>query len=124
MSSTLPENIEAELRHEFARGAADFRGGASIPIGSLVLSKDTRIGRFVVYCYSSKHFRQNITQAEAEERIAIAKEEVVQLFALFPELEAEVRSLQPVFHFCYDYGKGAVSVATEEDGQFVYYPHA
>jgi hypothetical protein len=124
MSSTLPEDIEADLKREFARGVASFRGGASMPLGGLVLSKDTQVGRLIVYCYSSKHFRQNITQAEAEERIATAKEEIVHLFALFPELEAEVRGLPPVYHFCYDYGQGAVSVATEEDGRFVYHPQA
>jgi hypothetical protein len=124
MPSTLPEDIQAELKRDFARGISGFRGGASMPIGGLVLCKDTRISRFVVHCYSSKYFRENITRSEAQERIETAKEEVAHLFRLFPELEAEVHSLPLVFHFCHDYGKGAVSVATEEDGQFVYHSQA
>ena len=31
MSSTLPEDTEADLKREFARGVASFRGGASMP---------------------------------------------------------------------------------------------
>jgi hypothetical protein len=58
----MPEDIEAELVRAFADGFAGFRGGATMPIGGLVLSKDTPVGRFVVYCYSDKYFQQNITQ--------------------------------------------------------------
>jgi hypothetical protein len=120
MSSTLPEDTQSELKRDFARGVDGFRAGAAMAIGGLVLSKDTREAKFVVQCFSSSYFSQNITRAEAEERIATAKEEVAELFLLFPELQTETRGLRPAFYFCYDDSKAAVCTARDEDGQFTY----
>jgi len=91
-----------------------------MPIGGLVLSKDRRETKFVVQCFSSSYFPQNITRVEAEERIAAAKEEVAVLFSLFPDLQTETRGLRPAFYFCHDGGKAGVCVARDEDGQFTY----
>jgi hypothetical protein len=120
MPSTLPKDIEADLRRDYASGIGALRGGGTMPIGTLGLHKDTRTRRFVVYCYSAKYYLANVTRDEAEERIATAKEEIEILLGLFPELRAEMQDLDLVFHFCYDTGKGAVLIATEERGHFEY----
>lgn len=122
MPSALPEDIQTELKRDFVRGIDSFRGGGSMPIGGLVLYKNLRDRRFEVQCYSSKYFAQNITRVEAEERIATAKEELAQLFRLFPELEAEVSGLDLGFYFCHDPGKSVACFATELNGLFTYYP--
>jgi hypothetical protein len=120
MSSTLPENTQSELKRDFARGVDGFRDGAAMPIGGLVLSKDTREAKFVIQCFSCSYFPQNITRAEAEERIATAKDEVAELFSLFPDLQTETRGLRLAFYFCHDDGKAAVCVARDEHGEFTY----
>ena len=120
MSSTLPRDTQSELKRDFARGFDGFRGGAARPIGGLVLSKDMRAANCVVQCFSSSYFPQNITRAEAEERIATAKVELAELFSLLPELQTETSGLRPAFYFCYDDGKTAGCVARDKDGQFTY----
>jgi hypothetical protein len=84
MSSTLPRDTQSELKRDFARGFDGFRGGTARPIGGLVLSKDMRAANCVVQCFSSSYFPQNITRAEAEERIATAKVELAEQFSLLP----------------------------------------
>ena len=121
MPTALPDDIVNELKDDFSRGFEDFRGGAGMAIGGLVLSKNTREGKFVIQCFSSCYFSQNITRAEAEERIGTAKKELAHLFSLFPELERETLGLSPAFYFCWDTGKAAVVCATEEDGRFTYH---
>ena len=120
MPSTLPEDIQSELKRDFARGFESFRQGAAMATGPLVLSKNTREGKFVIQCFSSCYFSENITRTEAEERIATAKEELAYLLSLFPELQREILGLRPAFYFCYDTGKAGVVWATEEDGRFTY----
>jgi hypothetical protein len=120
MRSTLPEHTQNELRREFSAGFESFREGAAMGIGGLVLCKDPRKQKVIVYCYSSKYFPQNITRVEAQERIATAKEELAHLLSLFPALREEIGSLEIAFYFCHDDGKTAVCVAKEQDGQFVY----
>ena len=95
-----------------------------MPIGGLGLYRDTRDHRFIVFCYSSSYYAENITRKEAEERIATAKEELNTLLRLFPELHDEMQGLDTAFHFCYDTGKGGVLVAKEEHGQFQYLKQA
>jgi len=118
--SNLPEDIETELKKDFARGIESFRQGGSMRIGGLVLLKDVTTRKFTVNCYSSKYFLENTTQAEAKERITTAKEEIAGLLTLFPELHSEIRGYSSAYYFCYDTGKAGVVMATEEDGQFEY----
>ena len=92
-----------------------------MPIGGLVLYRDTREHQFVVHCYSSCYYAENITRKEAEERIATAKEELKTLSQLFPELRDQMQGLDLAFHFCYDTGKGGVLAAKEEHGHFQYF---
>jgi hypothetical protein len=98
--------------------------GSSLLVGT---SHQLRVRRFIVHVpesdlrsFSSSYFPQNITRAEAEERIATAKVELAELFSLFPELQTETSGLRPAFYFCYDDGKTAGCVARNEDGQFTY----
>src|SRR5438128_2498693 len=114
MSATLPEDIEADLRRDFARGIEHLRDGRSMRIGGLVLYKDAIARSFIVYCYSSKYYSDNITRAEAQERIATAKEELAILLRLFPELHLQTQGYELAFWFCHDDGKDAVCVAKEE----------
>lgn len=91
-----------------------------MPIGGLGLYRDYREHRFIIYCYSSCYYAENITQHEAEERIATAKEELRTLVRLFPELHEQMHGLDVAFYFCYDTGKGGVLAAKEEHGRFEY----
>jgi hypothetical protein len=118
--SDAPEDVKAKLKHNFARNIEGFRQGDPMPIGGLVLQKDTNTRKLTVLCYSSRQFIENITQAEAQERIATAKEEVADLLSLFPELRSEIKDYSLVYHFCYDSGKAGVVMATEENNHFEY----
>lgn len=88
-------------------------------IGGLGLYRDTCEHRFIIYCYSSCYYAENITQKEAEERIATAKEELATLVRLFPELRDQMHGLDLAFYFCYKTGKAGVLAAKEEHGQFL-----
>jgi hypothetical protein len=120
MSSLLSPDTEAELKREFGRGIDDLRGGRAMPIGGLVLYRDTRERLFIVHCYSSCDYAENITRKEAEECIATAKEELNTLVRLFPELCEHMNGLDLAFHFCYGTSKGGVLAAKEEHGHFEY----
>lgn len=118
MSNSLPPETEAQLRRQFARGINAFRDGGSLAIGGLLLHCDKTEQRFTINCFSSCYYFENITRAEAEERIATAKEELSILQMLFPELRGYIENLDLVFNFCYDTGKAGILVAKEEDGRF------
>ena len=122
MPSGLPSDIETDLRQDYARGIDTLRRGGTMAIGTLGLCKNTREGRFFVYCYSSKYYIQNVTREEALERIATAKEEVAILLRLFPDLGAEMQGLELAFYFCFDTGKAATLIATEKQRCFEYLP--
>ena len=124
MPPELPADIEAELRRGFTLGIDALRDGGTMPIGGLGLCRSIRENRFSIYCYSSCYYAENITQKEAEERIATAKEELNTLMRLFPELRDQMRGLNLAFYFCYDAGNAGVLAAKEEHGQFVYLANA
>jgi hypothetical protein len=120
MPPELPADTEAELRREFLLGIDALRDGRTMTIGGLCLYRDTREHRFIVHCYSSCYYAENVTQSEAEERIATAKTELNTLLRMFPELRDQLHGLDLAFHFCYDADKSAFLVAKEEHGQFQY----
>ncbi len=93
-------------------------------IGGLDLYANSQEKRFVVYCYSSCFYIQNITRKEAEERIATAKEELNILMQLFTELHDQAQGMNLTFEFLYDDGRDAVLVAKEDHGRFEYLPDA
>ena len=120
MAPELPAETEAELRREFLLGIDALRDGRAMPIGGLVLFRATREHRFIIHCYSSCYYGENVTQKEAEERIATAKEELSTLTRVFPELSDQMRGLDLAFYFCHDEDKASMLVAKEEHGQFLY----
>jgi len=114
--SAIPPDLVRSSRQEVEHRWPDFVAGLPLFFGDLNIRK-SKDGRIVAGCYSSYSRRENLTEAEARERISVAREEVAALAAAFPELKKEFdRGVD--FEFCYDYGTAAVVVAEERSGIF------
>jgi hypothetical protein len=91
--------------------------GHALRLGGLVLRKE-KTGRVIVGCYSRWTSHENLSDAEAKERIGVAKMELSALADAFPQLKREIDNVGVEYEFCLDTGKAAVLVAAERDGLF------
>lgn len=73
-------------------------------------------GSLVVASYSELIHLENVTPEEAARKIERSKQILEQLKAESPEFGRAVSGLNHKFRFCFDYGTGAVKVATLENG--------
>src|SRR4051812_2096545 len=115
MPAPIPSDLLREFRREISTRWPDFLGGRALQFHNLTLRKE-KTGRIVVGCFSEKYFSENLSEVEARDRIATAKDEVQLLIEAFPEIRDELSRAKVDFEFCYDGGKSAHLVAKESDG--------
>lgn len=94
--------------------------GGTFPFESVVFFVDRSSTPPVlnVDSYSACIHLENIHEKEAKEKIDRSKKVGEYLAASYPAFTEIWISLPRRFSFCYDYGKGAVLVASEEKGTF------
>ncbi len=120
MSDSLPPDLRGDFRRQIDLHWENFLAGRSLPLGNLTFRKEA--DRVIVQCFSDKYFIENVSSEEGHERINTAKEELRILSDEFPELQIDLDSVD--YEFCFDTGKSAVLIASEQSGVFTDYKNA
>lgn len=71
-----------------------------------------------VNSYSACIHLENVNEQEAKEKIERSKKVGDHLSASYPAFSEIWNSMRKRFEFCYEYGTGAVLIASEEEGAF------
>lgn len=109
-----PEQIET--------GIACLSEGRSFAFEGVVFFVDRAAPskRLNIDSYSNFIHLDNVTQDEAKEKIERSKKVGLHLAESFPAFSEIWATLPHKYGFCYDYGTGAVLVASEIDGDFTW----
>jgi hypothetical protein len=107
-----PRDIEA--------GIGWLKEGKTFPFEGVVFFLDRSSSSPVlnVDSYSSCIHLENIQESEAQEKIGRSKKVGDYLAGSFPAFAEVWSSMRKRFGFCYDYGTGAVMVASEQGESF------
>jgi hypothetical protein len=108
---------------DIAAGVTWLLEGKTFPFEGVVFSIDhSRHSPLLdVDSYSEFLRLENVHEAEAHEKIARSKQVGERLSLRFPAFSDIWRTYRKVYNFCYDYGTGAVVVASEDDGRFIWH---
>ena len=107
-----PRNIEA--------GIEWLKEGKTFPFDGVVFLIDRSSSTPIlnVDSYSAFIHLENVQESEAREKIDSSKKVGDYLAESFPAFSVVWNSMEKRFGFCYDYGTGAVMVASEQGGSF------
>ena len=100
----------------FQLGVDRFFSGDPLAYHSVALRLD-RGQLLQVDCYSDWEPERS-SERHAKEKIERAKAVVAELIGRSRALRLAVENVSHEYYFCYDYGKGTITLAKETDGQF------
>jgi len=103
-------------------GVEELVAGGSLAYHNVVFcwDKPKNPAELVVLSYSDCIHQENIKRDEAGEKIARSKLVAEDLAEKSPAFKSVWQKATKHFQFCFDYGAGAILLAEESDGQFVW----
>jgi hypothetical protein len=108
----------------FALGIERFLARESLAYRGVVFYKDAEHA-LQISSYSD-WTPERCTEAQARDKIEVAKSVLLDLAARSPQFNAIATRLRHEHYFCYDYGNGSLALAKESGGKFewLYLPSA
>lgn len=110
-------DISEDSSQRFAIGIEQFLEGHPVAYKGCSFWRDRRNGTIHIGSYSDWDIDRS-TPEMAKAKIAESKVVASELATKSPEFRALHESLPHQYHFCYDYGNGAVTIAKEVDSNF------